>query len=170
MLNRALKFAATPFFFLVAFVSTAAAAGALTPEGDASLWSPVWDAFRHGQYIYAGALALVAGVALARVYGQAWLPWVKTDQGGVVLSLLGALGASLSVSLADGAPLSWAIVQRAILIAVSASGGYSMIKRLIINPYVVPLLARHPRLASLFSFIVPLFGLDQTSPKDSQNA
>jgi hypothetical protein len=161
MLKNTLNTLALPLIFLAAFFSTAAAAGALAPDDGFNLWAPVWEAFRHGDYVYAGALALVATVAVARLYGTDYIAWVGTDQGGAALALFGSLGATLAVSLSDGSGLTWGILSRAALIAVSAAGGYSMIKRLLITPYLVPVVNKHPKLAGVLRVVLIIFNIPE---------
>jgi hypothetical protein len=164
MLKKSFSLAFPLFVFLISFVATSCAAGVVTPDGDAlSLIRPVWDAFAHGRYYYAGALALVAAVALARIYGGDLVPWFRGDQGGAALALLGALGASLSTALADGQVLSWSIVEHAVVIAISAAGGYTLIKRLIVVPYLLPLGERYPKLRPALDLLLWVFG---PQPKD----
>lgn len=123
---------------LLAFAGTALAGGVVNSAADESslidLLKPVIDAFRGGQYVFAGALALVLAVAAVRKYGATKIPWFVSDAGGATLTLVGAFGASMAATLADGSSPSLNMAWSALGIAVSAAGGYALIKKLAVDP------------------------------------
>lgn len=120
---------------LVALVSfTATAFASESSESIMDLAKPVYDAFVDGQPMLAAALALVLAVALARKYLAPRWKFLATDAGGALLVLLGAMGSAFAAALAGGASLSLALTWQALGVAVTAAGGYTLIKRLIINP------------------------------------
>lgn len=126
--------------FLGAFAGVAFA----EPEALIDLAKPVLSAILSGQYAYAAALALVLAVAAARRYGGARFPFLRSDAGGASLALVGGIGGALVNSLAAGGGVSLALLWSALLVAVGAAGGYSLIKRLIVTPILEPLAARAP--------------------------
>jgi len=139
---------------LFSFKSVAFAADQAVPN-DASaldLLKPVWQAFAHGDYLYAGCLAIVLAVALLRRYGTNW-KWMHTDAGSALLVLSGSLGASLAAHLADGGHLTMGMVWSALKIAFGAAGGYTVVKHLLVEPVVKPLQKMLPPWAQ------PIFGV-----------
>lgn len=122
-------------------------AASLMHADDGSMWdllSPIYQAFAGKHYEYAGALVLVLAVAVAKRYGAPRYSWLRSDSGGALLVLLGSMGATLSATLAGGAALSWDMVWRALSIAVTAAGGYTVVKHLLIVPLLAPLAAKLP--------------------------
>lgn len=104
----------------------------------------LYAAAKSGHYAYATALALVLVVALVRRYAAPRVAWLASDAGGAALALFGSFGAALAAALASGDGLSWRLVWAAIGVAVTAAGGYSLVKRLIVTPILVPLSKRAP--------------------------
>lgn len=153
--------------FMAVFTATAlaadAAAAATGEAGMLDMLRPVYDAFTSGQYLYAGMLALVLTVALVKRYAGPHVPFLQGDIGGSLLTLVASFAGALATSLAGGVGVSFAMVKTATMIAVGAAGGYSLIKRLIIDPILRPLAAKAP------AWTQPLFGLvffifDRPSP------
>lgn len=125
--------------FLFSFTGVALAAGAAAPDDGSllDLLRPVYDAFAGGHYPYAGMLALVLAVALLKRYAPAKFgisDFVHGDVGGTLTTLLGSFAAAMAASLAGGAGVTLAMAKTASLIAVGAAGGYTMIKKLIVEP------------------------------------
>lgn len=144
----------------LAFTATAHAASVAEPS-DGSLWdllSPLLEAFKSGRYAYAGSIALVAAVALTRKYAGDLVPWFHTDRGGATLALLGSFGATLMVRLAaPTAALTASMAWDAFMIAFIAAGGYAMVKKLVIEPIVAPLVEKFPRLAYPLNLLLWFF-------------
>lgn len=122
---------------LGAFTATATVAQAAqeNPESIVDIAKPVFDAVRDGNYPAAAALALVLLVAIVSRYA----PWAffKSGHGKALLVLVGAFGGALGTGWLAGAPVAAATFWAALKVAVSAAGGYSLFKSLL-----VPLLAR----------------------------
>ena len=118
----------------ISFTGSALAAGAVAPD-DGSLLDlarPVLDAVMSGQGWMAASLALVMVVALARRYAPgAAGDFIRSDAGGAVTSLLMSFGGATATALAatGGAPTA-AMLKTALGIALGASGGYVMLKKL----------------------------------------
>lgn len=151
--------------FMIAFTATAWAADAVTgSEGSLlDLAKPVYDAFTKGHYLYAGMLALVLAVALTKRYVTPRVPFLQGDIGGSLLTLILSFAGALATSLAGGVGVSFAMVKTAAMIAAGAAGGYSLVKRLIIDPILRPLAAKAPAWTQpLFSLIFFIF--DRPSP------
>lgn len=122
------------FFF--SFISVALAAGvAAGDEGSLlDLAKPVVDAALAGQWPYAAALALVLAAALARRYVAPRWPWLAGDQGSALTVLLGSFGAAVATAITTGAAVSWGLAWAALGVAVTAAGGYSLLKKLVFDP------------------------------------
>ena len=121
---------------LLMFTGTALAAAAVEGVGGGELLDflrPIADAVLGGEYALASALALVFAVVLARRYGAKVWPFLGTGPGAAILVLLGSFGGALATAL-TGAGLSWGLVQAALLVAVSAAGGYSLARTLVLKP------------------------------------
>lgn len=139
------------FALLAAFAAPTLAAGAAVDAPDVSVWDllrPVYDAFAHGQYVLAGALALVAAVALARKYLAGKVPFLATAIGGAILTVLGAFGGALAAKLAGGVAVTWEIVKQVLGIAVTAGGVFSLVK-----PFAEALAARVSWLKPIVDFV-----------------
>ncbi len=151
--------------FLGVFAATAFAATAVVPAGDTSwvdMLRPVYDAFAHGQKLYAGMLALVLAVSLAKKYApDKW--GLHSDIGGALVTLAGSFGTAMVTSLAGGVTFHWVMVKTASMIAVGAAGGYSLIKKLIVEPFLRPYAAKAPAwLKAPLAMILWIF--DKPSP------
>ena len=128
----AVAFAVT---LLLGMTATASAAGAVDPAGDGTglleLAKPVFQAVMSGQYVLGAALALVLVVALVRKYASGRFPFLATDAGGALLTLVGSFGGAVATALAAGATPSLAVAWVALGVAASAAGGYALIKKLV---------------------------------------
>lgn len=156
---------------LLSFTAVAWAAESVTGEGGSlfDLLRPVSEAFTSGQYLYAGMLALVLVVALTKKYLGPRVPFLHTDVGGSLMTLVGSFAGALATTLAGGAMVNFAMVKAASLIAIGAAGGYSLIKRLLIDPVLRPLAAKAPAWSQpLFSMIFWIF--DKKSPVEEAEA
>ena len=130
---------------LVSFTAVAHAATLVEPTNGSllTLLQPILSAFEHGQKLYAGCLALVAIVALVRRFVKA--PWVDTDWGAAGLTLVGSFAATLGAHLAGGVSVSWSAVWGALSVAFGAAGGYTMVKHLLVTPYMENFATKGPR-------------------------
>lgn len=117
---------------LLSFTATTFAANGAEAAGASllDLLRPVVDAVLGGQYMLAGALALVGAVAAARRYAP-W-EWTRSDWGAPVLVLAGSFGATLSATIAAGATPNLETFKTAIGVAVGAAGGWKLAKELLV--------------------------------------
>ncbi len=135
------------FSFLAAFwlgiAGTVFASSAATQVAgvapDGNIWDlakPVMDAIRGGQYAFAAALGLVFLVAAIRKYHGARWPFLNTDAGGALLTLIASFGGAMATGMAaTGAKaLTFGLAWASVGIAVMAAGGYSLIKKLLVDP------------------------------------
>lgn len=121
------------------------------------LAKPVYEAALGGQWALAAASALILGVAVVRKFGDEW-SWVNKDWGASLLVLLGSFGGAAATALAGGATISFALVWEALQVAVAASGGYSLIKKLLVEPLLRPWANKAPKwLKPFLNMILWLF-------------
>lgn len=154
---------------LVTFAATAFAAGAVAPaDADAlDLLTPVWQAFAHGSYLYAGCLTVVLAVGVCKRYG-----WVHSEKGMVGLTFAGAMAASLASSAAAGT-ISPSTAWSAFKIAAGAAGGYAVLKSLLVDPYLRPLQAKLPAWARMpLSLVLWVFSkrVENTAANETKKA
>ncbi len=129
----------TTLALVVVFGATAFAAGAVAPDDGSllDLGKPVYDAIMSHNYWLAASLALVFAATAFKQYapGRAG-KWANTDAGGSLLVLLIGFGGALGTGLmAQGtAAMSTALLVSAAKVALCAAGGYSMIKKLVVDP------------------------------------
>jgi len=125
------------------FVGLAGTAFAANVAGadDGSLLTAIlgqlWAALTGKQWWLACAAGLVAAVALIKKYTpEKYRKYTDSDIGGAVLVLAGSFGAALVASLsgASAVPMSGALALDAIKLALTAAGGYSLIKKLLVDP------------------------------------
>jgi len=131
------------------FTATAFAANAVSPDDQSwlELLKPVYEAFMRGEKLYAGMLALVAAVALTKRYApEKWgiAKFVHSDPGGALLTLVASFGGAMATAISAGSLPGWAMAKTAMLIAVGAAGGYSIIKKLLVEPFLRPWAAKAP--------------------------
>jgi len=126
--------------FLVAFAGVSHAATTAEPTDGSllDLLKPVYDAFVAGNKIYAGALALVAALALLKRYAPGKFgAWLGTDIGGTLMALATSFFGAIATAFASGnTPFSMGLVWTAAHIAAVAAGGYAIIKKLVYNPLI----------------------------------
>ncbi len=143
---------------LFGFTATSVAATAVAPDGDLlGLLKPIYDAVMSGNKWAAAALALVAVVALLRKYVAPRWAFLMGDAGGSLLALLASFGGASATALLAGAGMSWALLWMSVKVALTAAGGYTLIKRLIVGPLMplinkLPAWARIPLQAALWMF------------------
>ena len=127
-------------FFTLSFTATAYAAGSLTADGESlfDMARPLLDAVMHGQYWLGASLALVLAVTAFKQLAPAGKlqDFAHSDAGGAILVLLGSLGGALATALiASGTnAVSMALLWAALKVALGAAGGYSLIKKLVVEP------------------------------------
>ena len=108
------------------------------------LLRPVLDALLAGRYVLVLALLVVAATGIIRKSGGP-TSWVYTSWGGTLLALVTSTATALTVTLAaPGAAVTGALLWTALMVGVSAAGGYTMLKNLLIDPVLRPLSMKSP--------------------------
>lgn len=124
---------------LLGFTAVAHAANMMDPaDGSLDVARALYGALTGGHYAWAGALALVGGVALLRKYGGTRWAALHTDLGSALLALGGAFGTSMAAGLAGGGAVTWPMLGAAGVTAFAAMGGYAAFKKIAIEPYLIP--------------------------------
>lgn len=143
------------------------AADAADPGSDAALGAlrTIYDAFSGGHYAYCAALLVVLLVAVAKRYAGDQIAWLRTDAGGAALALAGSSAAALAASLAGGGPVTAQLLESAALVGVGAAGGFSVMKKLLVEPLVAPVVAKLPAQLQKMARVV-LWIFDDLNPTD----
>lgn len=151
MRARTLLIISSAIALVATFAGVSFAANAAAPEDGSwlDLLRPIYDAFAHGQYVLAGALALIPVVVVLRRYAAPRVEWLRSDLAAAGMTLAAAFGASMAAALGGGVAVSWAIVCNAGKIALTAAGGYSLLK-----PFALRLISLLPAWAAPLATIL----------------
>jgi hypothetical protein len=118
-----------------ALVAPAAAATSTMPDPEGNLAgfaAAVYQAFAAKNWGVLIALVLVGLVYLARHFGAKLWPFLGTDRGGALLSLVGGLGLSVfAAATSSGAHGVLQVLGTGFLMAITASGAYALLKKLL---------------------------------------
>ncbi len=103
------------------------------PEGNlADFAGAVYQAFATRNWGVLIALVLLGLVFLARHFGSKVWPFLSTDRGGALLSLVGGLGISVfAAATAAGTHTLLQVLGTGLLMTVTASGTYVLVKKLL---------------------------------------
>lgn len=161
-----------PSLLMLAFLGFFSAAHAATAvaSDDASivdLARPVYDAFLNHQYGLMVCLLVILVVALMKRYLGDKIPFLHTDTGGSILVLVGATATAAGAGFATpGAHFTLALMKSALLVGITAAGGFAMLKNLLVDPILKPLAAKAPAWAQpLFSVL--FFAFDHGTSADA---
>ncbi len=125
------------FGVMMAFTATAFASTVVVPPDQSLLdmAKPVYEQVMAGHYIPAAALALILLVALLKRYapGKAGA-FMHSDVGGVLTTFATSLGGAVALATVGGAAWHWSMLWVSAGVAVAAAGGYTMIKKLVVEP------------------------------------
>jgi hypothetical protein len=141
-----------------AFVGVAVAQGAVAPEdGNVfDLAKPFYEAIMGGQYWLAAMFGLILATTAAKRYLPGKAGTFVNGQYGqpatvLVIAFAGSAAAAL-VAIGPGAVLTGALAWAALKMAVSAAGGYALLKQ-----FVVPLLVKlEPKAPAWLKWAFPL--------------
>jgi hypothetical protein len=89
------------------------------------------DAVANRNYALLVALVVVLAVYLLRKFGGSRVPFLRTDRGGALLVIGVSLAGAVANALAAGAPFSGALMLTALRVALTAAGGFTLVKRLV---------------------------------------
>lgn len=150
------------FLALFGFAFTAHAATVVVAD-DASIldWArPVYEAFAAHQWSLTGALLVVFLAAVVKRYLGDKIAFLHTNAGGSLLALVMATATAVSAGLVTpGASITLGLLKTALLVGVTAAGGYAVLKNLLVDPVLKPLVAKLPMWAQTLANLV-LFAFD----------
>lgn len=159
---------------LAGFMVSANAATAAVDDGSLlDLARPIFDQVMAGHYVAGAAFALILAVALLKRYAPEGRigNFVHSDPGGALTTLLMAFGGALSTATLGGAPWSLGMLWMSLGVGFVAMGGYTAIKRLIIEPLLRPLMAKAPAwLQPAFALVLWIFDKPSTAVKSAEAA
>ena len=130
---------------LFCFGGVALAADAVSPDSSSlDIAKAVYDAFAGGHYAYCAALGVILLVALVKRYLGDKITWLHSDVGGTAMALVGATATAIvAAASASGGVVSIGLLKSALLVGVGAAGGYAVLKALLVDPILVPLLSKY---------------------------
>ncbi len=104
-----------------------------TPETNlAGFASALFSAAMGRKWGTLSALGLIGLVWVLRKWGSAKIPFLKTDRGGAILSLVSGIGLAVAAaSTAPGTHSFGEVAGTGLLSAITASGTYSLIRKLL---------------------------------------
>ena len=91
----------------------------------------VLAAAKNGEWRLLSGLVLIALVWATRRWGSKLVPWFSTDRGGAALVLGLALLGGVATTLFEGAPLSMGLLANVVSMAMTAAGGWAIVKKLL---------------------------------------
>lgn len=107
-------------------------AASIDPEADpGGFLHALFAAARGGQWRLLAAALLIGLVYLARRFAGKAIPYLRTDRGGVILTLTLGILAGIATALGTAAPFSASLILGGVLTGMTAAGGWVMLRRLI---------------------------------------
>jgi hypothetical protein len=112
-------------------------------------------AVQSGQWPVAVVLAFVVAIAVLKKYGAAYIPWLKTSEGGTVLALAVSVAGVLGAAAFAGTPITWALLWVGVKTGFGTIGGYLGMRRLLraLSPYVAKIPKVGPPLARVIDVL-----------------
>lgn len=163
MLNKTYLFLFVIVFTLLGFTAAGHAAAVIDPAtGDGpglQLARIVYDAIAGGHFAYAASMLLVVGVALVRKYAN--VDFFHTDAGSALLVLGGSFGTAMVAVLSGGGAVTFGLLASAFTVAFTAAGGYTAVKKLIVEPLL-------PKMPAWLQTIVGYLFVHKSDPGNNQ--
>jgi hypothetical protein len=103
----------------------------ITPETLQGLAELAIGAAKTGNWALLLSLALGIVVFLVRKFVGPKVPFLQTQLGGALLTLVGSFGAAITETLAKGTGFGWETALAALKVAFTAAGGWTLIKHLL---------------------------------------
>jgi hypothetical protein len=171
-MNKLIVWLLGALVFVSIWSGVAYAAGVVDPQdGTLDLAKAIHDAFAGGHYAYCAALAIILMVALVKRYIVPREHWLQEYAGSTALTLVGASATALASSLAGGGPITGALIESSLLVGVGAAGGYTVVKKLLIQPVIAPLQDKLPVWAKpIFSTVMWIFDRPPTAAQAEATA
>ncbi|TQF10701.1 hypothetical protein FJV41_38125 [Myxococcus llanfairpwllgwyngyllgogerychwyrndrobwllllantysiliogogogochensis] len=102
-----------------------------SPEQFDAFAQLLFNAVTSQNYALVASLVVVLLVFLLRKFGGRFIPFFNRDRGGAVLVLGVSLAGAVANALAAGAPFSLSLLLTAAKVALTAAGGFTLVKRLL---------------------------------------
>jgi len=101
-----------------------------SPDDPNAFFGAIVTAVQGGQWRVVAVLAVVALVWAAKRWGSTYWPFLGTSRGGALLALAAGLVSTLGPALVAGTPFSLKLLLDALLLGVTAAGGWVVVRRL----------------------------------------
>ncbi|HSN91492.1 MAG TPA: hypothetical protein VLS93_09705 [Anaeromyxobacteraceae bacterium] len=108
-----------------------------SPDDPNAFIEAIVAAVQGGDWRAVAILAVIGVVALARRFGGAWVPWLRTARGGALLALAGGIVSTLGPALFSGG-ITLSALLNGLINGVAAAGGWVVARRLIYGEAVPP--------------------------------
>ena len=109
-----------------------------SPDDLSAFFKAVVDAVQGGQWRVVAVLGVVALVWAAKKFGAKWLPVLATSRGGALLAVLGGIVSTFAPALLSGTPFTLKLALDALLLGITAAGGWVVVRRLMFGEDVPP--------------------------------
>lgn len=123
---------------LLASVALLGQVAAPDPDQTADFVKVLVDAVASKNWPLLAALGVVAAVWAVRKFLAPRVPFLATDRGGAILVLVTSLAGAVATALVGGAAFSLPLLVQALSVALSAAGGFNLVKKLATTPAPVP--------------------------------
>lgn len=126
MLLRLLIFAVVAALFLPIGLAVAQP----SPDDPGAFFNAVVAAIQGGQWRVVAVLGVIALVWVAKRYGSKRWAFLGTSRGGALLALAAGLVSTFAPAILAGTPFNLKLVLDAVMLGVTAAGGWVMVRRL----------------------------------------
>jgi hypothetical protein len=109
-----------------------------SPDDPGAFFTAIVAAIQGGQWRVVAVLGVVALVWAAKRYGSKWWPFLGTSRGGALLALVAGVVSTFGPALVAGTPFSVKLLLDALLLGVTAAGGWVVVRRLAFGEQVPP--------------------------------
>ena len=84
-----------------------------------------------GNWKAVAALVAIGAVWALRKFGGRYIPFLKTDRGGALLTLVTGITGGLGHALLAGVPITTELISDGLVVGVMSAGGYVVVKRIL---------------------------------------
>ena len=101
-----------------------------SPDNAEAFIQTVFDAVMNKNWMWAGALALIAAVWFIRKFGAKKIPFLGTDHGGAVLVMVTSILGAVATTLGAGKSINVGVLRQAVMIGFMGAGGWTWVKKM----------------------------------------
>jgi hypothetical protein len=116
---------------IAADAGPAVAAVLPNPDNSDAFLKSVFDAVMSKNWMWTGALGVIALVWLIRKFGAKKLPFLATDRGGALLVMVTSLLGAAATALGAGKPITGDVFRQALMLGFMGAGGFTWVKRML---------------------------------------